>query len=121
MNGMNVLSLAFQAPQIPGIPAPSFLPYNSPPKPSQGKCLTTKSRIFVDIKYALCYYFVSRSFFVYFPGPQDSFAGSVLNGRGGTVAPAPLQPRAATIESVFLPLQVIGSFDIKTSLKIKYK
>ncbi|XP_008181269.1 potassium voltage-gated channel protein Shaw isoform X1 [Acyrthosiphon pisum] len=73
INGMNVLSLAFQAPQIPGMSAPSFLPYNSPPRHSQG--------------------------------PQDSFPGGVLNGRGGIVAPAPLQPRAATIESVFLPLQ----------------
>lgn len=36
MNGMNVLSLAFQAPQIPGIPSPSFLPYNSPPRLAQG-------------------------------------------------------------------------------------
>lgn len=48
-----------------------------------------------------------RSFFFFlFPASQDTFTGSVLNGRGGTVAPAPLQPRAATIESVFLPLQV---------------
>lgn len=44
--------------------------------------------------------------FFLFSGSQDTFPGGVLNGRGGVVAPAPLQPRAATIESVFLPLQV---------------
>lgn len=49
---------------------------------------------------------ISRDIFALFTGPQDSFPGGVLNGRGGIVAPAPLQPRAATIESVFLPLQV---------------
>jgi len=99
---MNVLSLAFQAPQIPGMSAPSFLPYNSPPRHSQGK--------YIRRPY-LCVFWlflatVSWDIFVLFPGPQDSFPGGVLNGRGGIVAPAPLQPRAATIESVFLPLQV---------------
>lgn len=109
---MNVLSLAFQAPQIPGIPAPSFMPYNSPPRTAQGQLRASSRRrsgrsteryrrrnnnIIVSSFFP---------FFFFFPASQDTFSGSVLNGRGGTVAPAPLQPRAATIESVFLPLQV---------------
>jgi len=66
--------------------------------------ITSHRRVFVCVSIILTWHFCD--IFILFTGSQDTFAGSVLNGRGGVVAPAPLQPRAATIESVFLPLQV---------------
>jgi len=67
--------------------------------------ITSRRRVFMRVSIIFSHYIFCDISFLY-SGSQDTFPGGVLNGRGGVVAPAPLQPRAATIESVFLPLQV---------------
>lgn len=64
---MNVLSLAFQAPQIPGIPAPSFLPYNSPPRLSQGKYFSSVSQRDCVVTSRLWFIQTSLFFMTVFP------------------------------------------------------